>query len=147
MVVAVPRSKMMQGNGYFATAATAPATKSAPNWAGLSILIFSPVLIPGPNNIGVMPVTFINACFIVSLNSGTTEQMITSWMECSSIWYRDNSWLIAMAYWSSVLRCSVKKRAINEGVCATDLSFIWNPPIMIWVLPMSTVSNISFSSR
>ena len=76
MVVAVPISKMMIGASYCAQAATAPATKSAPSCAGLSIRMFNPVFSPAPTKTGVFPVTFSTARFIPWDKDGTTEEQI-----------------------------------------------------------------------
>lgn len=54
-VVAVPKSKIICGQGYFSMLATAPATISAPSSAGLFVLILRPVLTPGPITIDFYP--------------------------------------------------------------------------------------------
>ena len=76
IVVAVPKSRITKGKGYLLIAATAPTAKSAPSCAGLSILILSPVLTPGPTNKGfAIPISshaFLNALD----NEGTTLETI-----------------------------------------------------------------------
>ena len=83
MVVAVPISIIMMGAGYFSSAATAAATRSAPNWLCTSIRMFNPVLTPGPTIIGALPSRRVSAFSIIKLMGGTTlEKMapVTSLM-------------------------------------------------------------------
>lgn len=61
MVVAVPMSKIMQGQSNSSMAATAPATRSAPRVDGSFSLIFSPVFMPGPMHKGSVRVRRLTA--------------------------------------------------------------------------------------
>lgn len=72
MVVAVPMSIMMMGVGYLSRAATAPATRSAPNWLWISMRMLSPVLTPGPTIMGGFPSRRVRALAIMKLMGGTT---------------------------------------------------------------------------
>ena len=76
MVVAVPMSKIMQGQSNSSMAATAPATRSAPRVDGSFSLIFSPVFIPGPMHKGSVRVRRLTARFIPEVREGTTELMM-----------------------------------------------------------------------
>ena len=73
-LVAVPRSTMMAGSGYFSAAPTAVQAKSAPREAGSSMRIFSPVLTPGPTTtVGISPRVRM-ACWNTGVRAGTTEE-------------------------------------------------------------------------
>ena len=61
------------GISYLAIAPTAPATRSAPSSAGLSIKILSPVFTPGAIITDSMPHTLLTAVLIFPVSSGTTE--------------------------------------------------------------------------
>ena len=74
--MAVPISIIIIGVGYLSNAATALATKSAPNWLCTSIRIFNPVLTPGPTIIGAFPSKRVNALVIIKLMGGTTLEKI-----------------------------------------------------------------------
>ena len=76
MVVAVPMSTTSSGSGYSWMAATVSATRSAPNEAGLSSLMLSPVFSPGPTTSGFLPVMVRSAVFITLVSGGTTEEII-----------------------------------------------------------------------
>ena len=74
MVLAVPMSKTIMGLGYLSVAATAPTTRSAPNWPGSSILMLSPVLIPAPTTRGFFSVTASTARHRTLVSSLTTQE-------------------------------------------------------------------------
>ncbi len=74
-VVAAPMSKMTIGGVYRSRAATAPATRLAPSWAGSSIRMLSPVFTPGPTTSGLWPVTFSSARVTAKSAGGTTEEI------------------------------------------------------------------------
>ena len=57
-------------------AATAPAMRSAPSCAGLSITMLIPLFTPGPTMRGNFPHTLFTASAMVSVSCGTTEDMI-----------------------------------------------------------------------
>ena len=76
MVVAVPMSTTSSGSRYSWIAATVSATRSAPNEAGLSSLMLSPVFSPGPTTSGFLPVMVRSAVFITLVSGGTTEEII-----------------------------------------------------------------------
>ena len=97
-VVAVPRSQMTQGAPKRATAATAPTSRSGPSWAGLSMRMLTPVLVPGPTISGVTPVTFFTAPRIACSSGGTTELMIAPSKSWVLMPYRRRMSIRSMAY-------------------------------------------------
>ena len=78
IVEAVPISITTQGIVYSSSAPTAPATRSAPSCAGLSIFILSPVLTPGPKISGTIWHSFETAPPTLSVTAGTTEDIMQS---------------------------------------------------------------------
>lgn len=74
--MAVPMSMTMMGAGYFSSAATASATRSAPSWLWISMRIFSPVRTPGPTIMGGLPNRRVRAFSIMKLMGGTTLEKI-----------------------------------------------------------------------
>lgn len=77
ILVAVPKSMMMAGRGYFSAAPTAVQARSAPREAGSSMRILRPVLTPGPTTmVGIWPLPE-DADGIVEYGGerGTTEEM------------------------------------------------------------------------
>ena len=68
---------------YSLIAPTAPATRSAPSCAGLSILMFKPVLMPGPSSSGTMSQSIETAREIALPTVGTTDAITQS----SIFWY------------------------------------------------------------
>ena len=77
MVVAVPMSMMISGGSKRLSAATAATIRSLPIWAGFSIWILSPVLMPGPTIIGVLPVSLRTAVLQELSTGGTTDEIMT----------------------------------------------------------------------
>ena len=112
-VVAVPISKIIIGFGYSAEAATASTTRSLPSCAGLSIKIFSPVLIPEPTTNDSMPQILTIASFMVTVKAGTTEEIILPFKSLISTWFKINMFLIKEAYSSLVLKRSEDNRAVK----------------------------------
>ena len=107
IVVAVPISTKISGAPYSCKPATAQTIISLPTCAGLSVLIFNPVFIPGPTTFGLRFTTFCNALLMVFNTGGTTEEMITPSMSFTSILFNSNTCLKLMAYSNSVLEWSV----------------------------------------
>ena len=84
MVVAVPMSIIMMGVGYLSSAATAPATRSAPSWLWISMRMLSPVFTPGPTIIGGLPRSRVRALAIMKLMGGTTLEKMAPLTSCRS---------------------------------------------------------------
>ena len=113
--------------------------RSLPTWEGVSIWIFSPVLMPGPTTMGVLPVTFMMPVRTELKTGGTTEEMMqssTSWGLTSK---SPSILLISAPYWSEVLIRSVAMRASKAVL------LFWMPPITMFVLPMSIARSISLT--
>ena len=101
-VVAVPRSMIICGTEYSLMPAAAATTRSLPSWAGLSIRMLRPVLIPGPTIIGVTPESFSTAAFMVAVTVGTTEEIIAPVMSDLSIPWRLKAVSMTEAYSKAV---------------------------------------------
>ena len=139
-VVAVPRSKRIIGAGYLAMAATAPTTISAPSSPGLSVLIFSPVLTPGPTKIGALPVTNTTALEMVRARGGTTVASTAPSSADGSRCIRSSTLCSLMAYSSAVSLLLVDRRYLSTMVSPSI------KPITILVLPTSMARIIAAPS-
>ena len=84
VIITVLNMKDNMSKGLLATAkniekvdkGSVSATRSAPNEAGLSSLMLSPVFSPGPTTSGFLPVMVRSAVFITLVSGGTTEEII-----------------------------------------------------------------------
>ena len=139
MVVAVPRSSSVRGGSYSARAATAMTMRSLPTWEGVSIWMFSPVLMPGPTTIGALPITFITPVRTELNTGGTTEEMMQSSTSLGLTSKRLSILLISEPYWSEVLMRSVATRASKE-VFPPSM-----PPMTMLVLPMSIARSMALT--
>ena len=132
-------SMITQGIVYSFIAATAPAARSAPSWAGLSILMLRPVLTPGPSTKGTMLKSFEMAEDRAVVTLGTTEQITASSMSKVLTPFNARTSLTEMAYWSPVSFVSVARRAVHLRVSSSK-----TPRVML-VFPTSAVRSIVIS--
>ena len=116
ILVAVPRSMMMAGRGYFSAAPTAVQARSAPREAGSSMRILRPVLTPGPTTmVGISP-KMRTASLKTVVSAGTTEEMAAPVSRAASKRCRAKICESRTAYSVSLRRGSVLARAVKRGV-------------------------------
>ena len=111
IVVAVPMSMTMTGGSRMSSAATAPATRSAPIWEGSSMPMLSPVFTPAPTTRASWPVTSRTAARRTSVSGGTTDAIAAPSKLPSSIPRSFSTRSMRTAYSSSVRLRLVPSRA------------------------------------